>query len=186
MRRSLIGVAGMGVATAALKQAVAARGPSARPPGAGVAAVSPARAVSPRCRRMELSCAMGGSTAAPPGPGPPAAAGPGLMEGEDYESLPSGVALGTHMVAGAVAGILEHTVMYPVDSVKVRGDSGGGARGGHGRAGQYRGDTGGEAGGCCGERDNNRGVPGSSGGHPEGRVTAGVGVREGLGCGEGG
>lgn len=77
---------------------------------------------------MELSCAMGGSAAAPPGPGPPAAAaatGAGLMDGEDYESLPSGAALGTHMVAGAVAGIMEHTVMYPVDSVKVRGDSGG-------------------------------------------------------------
>ncbi|NXD43709.1 MFRN1 protein, partial [Copsychus sechellarum] len=74
-----------------------------------------------RCRRMELSCAMGGSTAAPPGPGPPAAAaGAGLMEGEEYESLPSGVALSTHMVAGAVAGIMEHTVMYPVDSVKTR------------------------------------------------------------------
>ncbi|NWV76722.1 MFRN1 protein, partial [Dasyornis broadbenti] len=71
--------------------------------------------------RMELSCAMGGSAAAPPGPGPPAAAaGAGLMEGEEYESLPSGAALGTHMVAGAVAGIMEHTVMYPVDSVKTR------------------------------------------------------------------
>ncbi|NWY18136.1 MFRN1 protein, partial [Aphelocoma coerulescens] len=73
-----------------------------------------------RCRRMELSCAMGGSAAAPPGPGPPAASGAGLMDGEDYESLPSGAALGTHMVAGAVAGIMEHTVMYPVDSVKTR------------------------------------------------------------------
>ncbi|CAN8205940.1 unnamed protein product [Coccothraustes coccothraustes] len=69
---------------------------------------------------MELGCAMAGSAAAPPGPGPPAAAGAALMDGEDYESLPSGVALGTHMVAGAVAGIMEHTVMYPVDSVKTR------------------------------------------------------------------
>lgn len=41
-------------------------------------------------------------------------------EGEDYESLPPGVSPLTHMTAGAVAGILEHTVMYPVDSVKVR------------------------------------------------------------------
>ncbi|XP_053856540.1 mitoferrin-1 isoform X2 [Vidua macroura] len=67
---------------------------------------------------------MAGSAAAPPGPGPPAAAaaaaGAGLMESDEYESLPSGVALGTHMVAGAVAGIMEHTVMYPVDSVKTR------------------------------------------------------------------
>ncbi|NWR94110.1 MFRN1 protein, partial [Furnarius figulus] len=60
---------------------------------------------------MELSCAP----AAPPGPGPPAVA-----EGDEYESLPSGAALGTHMVAGAVAGVMEHTVMYPVDSVKTR------------------------------------------------------------------
>ncbi|XP_059910842.1 mitoferrin-1 isoform X3 [Gadus macrocephalus] len=36
----------------------------------------------------------------------------------DYESLPPHVSLTTHMTAGAVAGVLEHTVMYPVDSVK--------------------------------------------------------------------
>lgn len=39
----------------------------------------------------------------------------------DYESLPPNVSVTTHMTAGAVAGILEHTVMYPVDSVKVSG-----------------------------------------------------------------
>lgn len=38
----------------------------------------------------------------------------------EYESLPPHVSVTTHMTAGAVAGILEHTVMYPVDSVKVR------------------------------------------------------------------
>lgn len=38
----------------------------------------------------------------------------------DYESLPPHASLTTHMTAGAVAGILEHTVMYPVDSVKVQ------------------------------------------------------------------
>ncbi len=37
----------------------------------------------------------------------------------DYESLPPHVSVTTHMTAGAVAGVLEHTVMYPVDSVKV-------------------------------------------------------------------
>lgn len=37
----------------------------------------------------------------------------------DYESLPPHASVVTHMTAGAVAGILEHTVMYPVDSVKV-------------------------------------------------------------------
>ncbi|KAG9488744.1 hypothetical protein GDO78_004984 [Eleutherodactylus coqui] len=41
-------------------------------------------------------------------------------DGDDYESLPAGVSPLTHMTAGAVAGILEHTVMYPVDSVKTR------------------------------------------------------------------
>ncbi|NWJ04149.1 MFRN1 protein, partial [Crypturellus undulatus] len=54
-------------------------------------------------------------------PAPAAAAGPGPpAEAEDYESLPSGASLRTHMAAGAVAGIMEHTVMYPVDSVKTR------------------------------------------------------------------
>lgn len=37
----------------------------------------------------------------------------------EYESLPPHASVTTHMTAGAVAGILEHTVMYPVDSVKV-------------------------------------------------------------------
>ncbi|KAM8973661.1 mitoferrin-1 [Pelodytes ibericus] len=54
---------------------------------------------------------------------------PGLpMEGvtalagddDEYESLPDGASPITHMLAGAVAGVLEHTVMYPVDSVKTR------------------------------------------------------------------
>ncbi|XP_034728203.1 mitoferrin-1-like [Etheostoma cragini] len=40
--------------------------------------------------------------------------------GGDYESLPPHVSVTSHMTAGAVAGILEHTVMYPVDSVKTR------------------------------------------------------------------
>ncbi|KTG42594.1 hypothetical protein cypCar_00000330 [Cyprinus carpio] len=45
----------------------------------------------------------------------------GSSEGdEDYESLPAHASLCTHMTAGAVAGVLEHTVMYPVDSVKTR------------------------------------------------------------------
>lgn len=39
---------------------------------------------------------------------------------EDYENLPTSASLSTHMTAGAMAGILEHSVMYPVDSVKVR------------------------------------------------------------------
>ncbi|KAM8783470.1 mitoferrin-2 isoform 1-T1 [Rhynchonycteris naso] len=38
----------------------------------------------------------------------------------DYEALPAGATVTTHMVAGAVAGILEHCVMYPIDCVKTR------------------------------------------------------------------
>ncbi|VEL28108.1 unnamed protein product, partial [Protopolystoma xenopodis] len=37
---------------------------------------------------------------------------------DDYESLPSSSSLKHHMLAGACAGIMEHSVMYPVDSVK--------------------------------------------------------------------
>lgn len=38
----------------------------------------------------------------------------------DYEGLPQGVATRTHMLAGAVAGIMEHCLMYPIDCVKTR------------------------------------------------------------------
>ncbi|XP_076032561.1 mitoferrin-1-like [Oratosquilla oratoria] len=41
------------------------------------------------------------------------------MEFDDYESLPTGD-VGVHMTAGAVAGVMEHCVMYPIDSVKTR------------------------------------------------------------------
>ncbi|KAG5280584.1 hypothetical protein AALO_G00061780 [Alosa alosa] len=41
-------------------------------------------------------------------------------DSKEYESLPPHASLTTHMTAGAVAGILEHTVMYPIDSVKTR------------------------------------------------------------------
>lgn len=37
----------------------------------------------------------------------------------DYEGLPRGAATSTHMLAGAVAGIMEHCLMYPIDCVKV-------------------------------------------------------------------
>lgn len=39
---------------------------------------------------------------------------------DDYENLPTSASVSTHMTAGAMAGILEHSVMYPVDSVKTR------------------------------------------------------------------
>ncbi|XP_066986253.1 mitoferrin-1-like isoform X1 [Macrobrachium rosenbergii] len=41
------------------------------------------------------------------------------MEFDDYESLPTS-SVRVHMTAGAIAGVLEHCVMFPVDSVKTR------------------------------------------------------------------
>nr|XP_040026079.1 mitoferrin-2-like [Gasterosteus aculeatus aculeatus] len=38
----------------------------------------------------------------------------------DYEGLPPGAATSTHMLAGSVAGIMEHCLMYPIDCVKTR------------------------------------------------------------------
>lgn len=37
----------------------------------------------------------------------------------DYEGLPQGASTSTHMLAGAVAGIMEHCIMFPIDCVKV-------------------------------------------------------------------
>ncbi|CAL8095486.1 unnamed protein product [Calicophoron daubneyi] len=45
---------------------------------------------------------------------------PSREEGADYEALPASVALYHHMLAGACAGVMEHVLMYPVDSVKTR------------------------------------------------------------------
>ena len=43
------------------------------------------------------------------------------MSGEDdYESLTEGASTGTVMFAGAMAGIMEHCIMFPVDCVKTR------------------------------------------------------------------
>lgn len=38
----------------------------------------------------------------------------------DYEALPDDASLIAHLSAGAFAGIMEHTVMYPIDSIKTR------------------------------------------------------------------
>lgn len=43
---------------------------------------------------------------------------PGDPDYDEYETLPSS-SISTHMTAGAIAGIMEHCVMYPLDSVKV-------------------------------------------------------------------
>uniref|UniRef100_A0A8C0LR35 Uncharacterized protein n=1 Tax=Canis lupus dingo TaxID=286419 RepID=A0A8C0LR35_CANLU len=45
---------------------------------------------------------------------------PGVGAAGPVEAMPAGATVTTHMVAGAVAGILEHCVMYPIDCVKVR------------------------------------------------------------------
>ena len=43
------------------------------------------------------------------------------MSGEDdYESLREGASLSTVMTAGAIAGVMEHCIMFPVDCVKTR------------------------------------------------------------------
>lgn len=43
------------------------------------------------------------------------------MEEEEveYESLPTS-SVATNMLAGALAGITEHSVMFPLDSIKVK------------------------------------------------------------------
>lgn len=50
---------------------------------------------------------------------------PDAVAGEeyDYEALPEGYGLSHNMMAGAFAGIAEHTVMYPVDLMKVNNSS---------------------------------------------------------------
>lgn len=40
------------------------------------------------------------------------------MNFEDYETLPTQNPA-IHMTAGAIAGVMEHCIMYPLDSVKV-------------------------------------------------------------------
>ncbi|KAE8750964.1 hypothetical protein FOCC_FOCC002392 [Frankliniella occidentalis] len=41
------------------------------------------------------------------------------MDFDDYEQLPT-ASVSTHMMAGAIAGVMEHCIMYPLDSVKTR------------------------------------------------------------------
>lgn len=47
---------------------------------------------------------------------------PPLVSAEDidYETLPENATVAAHLVAGAFAGIAEHAVMFPVDSLKTR------------------------------------------------------------------
>lgn len=50
----------------------------------------------------------------------PPSAEPDILGDDDYESLPASAGLPTYMVAGAIAGTLEHCAMYPLDSIKTR------------------------------------------------------------------
>lgn len=43
-----------------------------------------------------------------------------ILDGDDYESMPESSSVGVHMMAGAMAGMMEHVLMYPLDSVKTR------------------------------------------------------------------
>ncbi len=43
------------------------------------------------------------------------------MSEEAYEDLPESSGPLVHMAAGAAAGVLEHTFMFPFDVLKVRG-----------------------------------------------------------------
>jgi len=43
-----------------------------------------------------------------------------MAEEIEYEALPANAGLGVNMLAGALAGITEHAVMFPVDSIKTR------------------------------------------------------------------
>ncbi|GJJ11362.1 hypothetical protein Clacol_005594 [Clathrus columnatus] len=45
---------------------------------------------------------------------------PQMAEEIDYEVLSSNAGLGANMLAGALAGISEHAVMFPIDSIKTR------------------------------------------------------------------
>ena len=42
-----------------------------------------------------------------------------MSDADDYESLPESTPLYISSLAGATAGVAEHCVMYPLDSVKV-------------------------------------------------------------------
>lgn len=44
---------------------------------------------------------------------------PFSIEEIDYESLPSQASTGSHLLAGGLAGITEHSITYPLDVIKV-------------------------------------------------------------------
>lgn len=43
-----------------------------------------------------------------------------MEEDFDYEGLPETASTLTHIMAGAAAGIVEHSALYPIDLIKTR------------------------------------------------------------------
>lgn len=42
-----------------------------------------------------------------------------VHEDDLYESLPRSTSFSTHMLAGSLAGIAEHSLVFPIDTIKV-------------------------------------------------------------------
>ncbi len=43
-----------------------------------------------------------------------------MSEADEYESLPESTPASVSVLAGATAGVAEHCLMFPIDSIKVR------------------------------------------------------------------
>ncbi|EIW72314.1 hypothetical protein TREMEDRAFT_66814 [Tremella mesenterica DSM 1558] len=68
--------------------------------------------------RIDRFVGLGQNT--PHVPSVPGKRGETGLDEDDYESLPVGAGWATNMLAGAMAGISEHAVIFPVDSIKTR------------------------------------------------------------------
>ena len=66
-----------------------------------------------------MTCSSHGSTSATVNVDTTNTINEGLLpEEEDYESLPT-TSVRVQLLAGAIAGIAEHTIVYPIDAIKV-------------------------------------------------------------------
>lgn len=75
-----------------------------------------------RRRQIAASLAAAGVDKEETGPLCPAARSAPRMGNElvEYEALPEDASMASHMAAGALAGIAEHTATFPIDSIKTR------------------------------------------------------------------
>jgi len=73
---------------------------------------------------MAPATTANGADMATLGPPPAAAAEAAEVFDEDWEEFDParGVQFSYHMMAGSCAGMMEHVVMFPVDTLKVRGE----------------------------------------------------------------